>query len=220
MKFEESLNKGVPTNIAVALRVKDLADIVSDKESLQAIIEKYFSKYMSFLNSLGCSSDIEYFQTLSVTTDKDTLEKKIIFSINGFYNTIRLNLNVNNDLNNYKFQKEGQKVIQESYMTSINKMLKRIEFLSEITTPQELEIEFPMLFAKYKDKISYYNQIEEVSKILAQYDHKTRKKIIRAYKLPNFEYLKEEAKNFSISVFVSEYATSFAKLLKNQNLGI
>ena len=40
MKFEESLNKGVPTNIAVALRIKDLADIVSDKESLQAIIEK------------------------------------------------------------------------------------------------------------------------------------------------------------------------------------
>lgn len=217
MKFEESLNKGVPANIIVDLRVKDLLDIVTDKEKLKTIIDQNFKKYVSFLNSIGNEFGIEYLQTMSVTTDKDTLEKKIIFSINGFYNTIRLNLNVNNDLNNYKFQKEGQKVIQESYMTSINKMLKRIEFLSEITTPQELEIEFPMLFAKYKDKISYYNQIEEVSKILAQYDRKTRKKIIRAYKLPNFEYLKEEAKNFSISVFVSEYATSFAKLLKNQN---
>lgn len=84
MKFEESLNKGVPTNIAVALRIKDLADIVSDKESLQAIIEKYFSKYMSFLNSLGCSSDIEYFQTLSVITDEETLEKKLFLLLMAF----------------------------------------------------------------------------------------------------------------------------------------
>ena len=105
MKFEESLNKGVPTNIAVDLRRKDLADIVSDKESLQAIIEKYFSKYMSFLNSLGCSSDIEYFQTLSVITDEETLEKKIIFAVNGFYNTILINLNVDNNIISYKFQK-------------------------------------------------------------------------------------------------------------------
>ena len=156
MKFEESLNKGVPANIIVDLRVKDLLDIVTDKEKLKTIIDQNFKKYVSFLNSIGNEFGIEYLQTMSVITDKDTLEKKIIFSINGFYNTIRLNLNVNNDLNNYKFQKEGQKVIQESYMTSINKMLKRIEFLSEITTPQELEIEFPMLFAKYKEKISIF----------------------------------------------------------------
>ena len=175
MKFEESLNKGVPTNIAVALRIKDLADIVSDKESLQAIIEKYFSKYMSFLNSLGCSSDIEYFQTLSVITDEETLEKKIIFAVNGFYNTILINLNVDNNINSYKFQKEGQKNYKEPYESFINKIFDRIKLLSEITTPQELEKEFPMLFIKYKNKISFYNQVDKIVLELAKCDRKTRK---------------------------------------------
>ena len=44
MKFEESLNKGVPANIIVDLRVKDLLDIVTDKEKLKTIIDQNFSK--------------------------------------------------------------------------------------------------------------------------------------------------------------------------------
>lgn len=217
MKFEESLNKGVPTNIAVALRIKDLADIVSDKESLQAIIEKYFSKYMSFLNSLGCSSDIEYFQTLSVITDEETLEKKIIFAVNGFYNTILINLNVDNNINSYKFQKEGQKNYKEPYDSFINKIFDRIKLLSEITTPQELEKEFPMLFIKYKNKISFYNQVDKIVLELAKCDRKTRKEYKKSYNLPNIEYLKSQSQNFNIETFVSEYAATFVKLLKNKN---
>lgn len=64
MKFEESLNKGVPANIIVDLRVKDLLDIVTDKEKLKTIIDQNFKKYVSFLNSIGNEFGIEYLQTM------------------------------------------------------------------------------------------------------------------------------------------------------------
>lgn len=84
MKFEESLNKGVPANIIVDLRVKDLLGIVTDKEKLKTIIDQNFKKYVSYLNSIGNEFDIEYLQTMSVTTDKDTLEKKSFFLLMVF----------------------------------------------------------------------------------------------------------------------------------------
>ena len=148
--FEESINKGVPVETPIILRVSDLYAICSDKIKIEGIIEETFTRYKNFLNEIAHPEDIELFQSLGVVTDEKSLEKSLCFAPSAFISSIFISLNIDDIYNKVATFNQESDTNQDLHNWIETKAKDRLELLAKTNTEEELKEEFPALYIKYK----------------------------------------------------------------------
>lgn len=148
--FEESINKGVPVETPIILRVSDLYAICSDKIKIEGIIEENFTRYKNFLNEIAHPEDIELFQSLGVVTDEKSLEKSLCFAPSAFISSIFISLNIDDIYNKVATFNQESDTNQDLHNWIETKAKDRLELLAKTNTEEELKEEFPALYIKYK----------------------------------------------------------------------
>lgn len=222
-----SINKGVPVCTLVDIKSRDLLEISDNKEAVDRIIKREFDKYMDYVRGLCFSSDIDFFYTMAITVDEDTLERKIIFSPNGFISTLMFNLNYDNICKNFDGKThiigEGDLIsLVDHFMVGLS---ARIDILKKIDAPNKLHIEFPLLYDKYQNKLKEVEQMKKIMVKLNGMSRKQKREYIKLFDMeqrktiPGFslnEYL-NEAVSFSLEKFISDYCTTLKSLLDNSD---
>ena len=100
-ELKESINRGIPIATPVTLSSTDLIALCDDKETTKKAIDNAFTKYMNYMKKIGIPPiDMEFFQTLGIVTNPNTLEKQLCFSRSGFMMSIFMNLNIDNMFRN------------------------------------------------------------------------------------------------------------------------
>lgn len=229
MGLNESLNKGIPVWAPVDVKVNDLVEIADDKDAVLKIVNKYFEKYMDFLGTLTRREDIEYFQTMSAVVDPKTLERKIVFSPNGYFSTLALSLNLDNICNNFDGTTQ---IVANGDLENVLEQFKgpfkeRIDVLRTVKKPQDLCKNFPVLYRKFQQKETDYQQIRQ---LYVTFNNKTnglgrkqKRALIKQFNNsqrktdPGFDLEKkfEEAFKFNVSTYAESCARTFTGLVDN-----
>lgn len=220
-----TINKGVPVNTPIVLKATDLYAICSNSKEIEKILTKNFDEYMNYLKRLTPTQDIEFFYTLGVTTDNETLEKKLCFSPSGFISSIFVNLNILNDGSKLK---EILMVDENSIVSWLDKKTRnQLELLGTISTPQQLKDEFPSLYIKYYQQNliaqGQYKILKQIktNKHLSKSSRKEYKKeLLRLLRYIGFNNEKElEQSNGILPVnnFCSRYQQTLKGLIDNSD---
>ncbi len=149
--LEEKINKGVPVETPIILPANDLISACSNGDKVKSVIEFYFEQYMNYLKGIVPTEDIDFFYTLGVTTDKDTLEKKICFAPSGFLSSLFYNLNVGDICHSVNTRGNiyyGMMNLEDC----LDDVENRLELLGKIATNNQLKKEFPLLYKKYQSQ--------------------------------------------------------------------
>lgn len=141
--IEQSLNKSVPVDTPVIIRYNDLLEIVDNKKELDRIIERQFQRTLKYFVKPGMPNlPFDFFKTFEVSIDPDTLEKRLIFSPQGYFTSIMWNLNCNGinkevsgDMKLVRFDKE--------------EIDNRLKLLKKNCSENKLRREFPFLHKSY-----------------------------------------------------------------------
>ena len=153
----ELINKGVPISTPISIRCGDLLLISDNPTELRNDITKEFDKYLKFLNEKYKKADFEIFLTMSINIDPKTLEKKLIFSLEGLITSIMYNINYKNICN--------KSAVETTALNfDVNDLLPQIEKLRRINNDQKLKKEFPALYKCYKSMLETRRQIETIKR--------------------------------------------------------
>lgn len=98
-EISKIINKGIPISTPINILYNDLLKLTGNKDILDLGVEKSFDEYLEYLNTITDVGRIEFFKTMGVYSDDQTLEKKLFFSPSGFYSSLIYNLNTYNILN-------------------------------------------------------------------------------------------------------------------------
>lgn len=220
--IEKSLNKGVPLETPITILCNDLLSLSSDEEKLKKVIDKAFSKYIGFLFNGNESLDIDFFETLSVVIDHETLERKVGFSVSGFFSSLVFNLNVLDMCLNYNEDHANYSMV--NFADIEKQFLERIDVLKKCRKERKLKREFPTLYKKYErlsheaEKLSYITKALDDSKLTLESRLKIRKELIDTLAKNGIvvnnldEYLKEVCDS-SIETFTEKYANCFTEIV-------
>ena len=225
MGLKECLNKGVPVWAPVDIRFIDLVQVSDDQEKVSKIITDQFEQYMKHLKKFVKSEDIEFFQTMSAVIDSKTLERKVIFSLDGFFSTLVFNLNPDDVCNNY----DGEaRIAFYGSKSDIIEQLKeifgeRIEKLKNVKTQSELRKEFPLLHRKYRENIKSAKQFSQLALQINKFPKVQRAACIKQLEkdlrgqIPNFSFqgYLNKMNNLNITSFVESYSETFSDLVEN-----
>lgn len=225
MGLKECLNKGVPVWAPVDIRFIDLVQVSDDQEKVSKIITDQFEQYMKHLKKFVKSEDIEFFQTMSAVIDSKTLERKVIFSLDGFFSTLVFNLNPDNVCNNY----DGEaRIAFYGSKSDIVEQLKeifgeRIEKLKNVKTQSELRKEFPLLHRKYREKLKEVKELRQLVLQINKFPKVQRAACIKQLEkdlggqIPNFSFqgYLNKMNNLNITSFVESYSETFSDLVEN-----
>lgn len=153
----ELINKGVPISTPISIRCGDLLLISDNPNELRNDITKEFDKYLRFLNEKYKKADFEIFLTMSINIDPETLEKKLIFSLEGLITSIMYNINYKNICNECAVETTALNF-------DVNDLLPQIDKLRRINNDQKLKKEFPALYKCYKSILETRRQIETIKR--------------------------------------------------------
>ena len=195
--ISEVINKGVPISTPIQIRCSDLLEICDNPELLRESVNKEFTKYIKFLNKNYKKTDFDIFLTMSLSINPETLEKNLIFSIDGLITSLVYNLNFDNACND---------VVAESTTMRLNfaSLKKKAEELKKITDEQKLKRKFPVIYKSYKSLEEVHRQIEKLKR---RYNIKQSN--------PELAYIaiNEELKNSTLNLSVEQF-----KMLYNLNI--
>lgn len=224
-EFNKSLNKGVPVWAPVDIRCGDLLGIVDDKDTLHKIVDTHFEKYMNYFRSLLETADVEFFQTMCVVIDEETLERRIIFSPNGFFSTLAFNLNYGNICTNFdgKVSISANGSVSEIIESFEGGFRERVDILRTVKSPDELRVKFPFIYSKYQEKVKEIQQMKQMIVKLNSMSRSQKREYIRKVDaqqrktIPGFSLQKylNEALTFNFSSFVGGYAVMFDSLIQH-----
>ena len=91
---EEVLNGGVPVSTPIALGYSDLYNLCTNKNKFSKMVDQEFKKAWEFVFGESKVDELQLFQTMMVTTDDNTLEKRICFSFSGIISSVYVILNI------------------------------------------------------------------------------------------------------------------------------
>lgn len=221
------LNEAVPVTTPVILKYSELYNLCTNKKRFRNIVDKEFTKTWKFIFEVSGESKVygvQLFQTMMVTTDKNTLEKRICFSFSGIISSLYINLNIDDMYYKILDKKQDEyKICDDDYLSILaDKMKERTDCLRKIKKEKKLKREFPAFYKIYKEKEQQIESFKELIEIL-EHPEKYNRTELQIRKML-FDYLKQEdsnanlanldehikiAKNFSLENFCKEYASTF-----------
>jgi len=214
--FSQSLNKGVPVSSPISLKYVDLINIVDDKDLLQEIIDNHFQTFFESIKDYGYEGIIEYFYTMSVDIDPNTLKKEIYMSVSGYFSTLAVNLgcvSLNKRIEDHLLT-YGE--FEEKLMPEFN---ERLKFLKEQKTPQKLKANFPFLYAKYQKIENNSNKARQNLANLARMPKVQRDMFLKNLKskYPEVDHLEELklASSFTFNKFIEVCSKDLEILMDN-----
>ena len=144
----DDMKKKVPISAPVILAAADIVSLFNKSEKIQNMISDAHKNLLEYIATFGSTENLEFFQTMTVTTDEETLEKQIVFSPSALLNTIITNLNIKDvDKDNVPHMLTVDDL--EAYIKQISK--KPLQQLQAVKTEEELQKKFPSLYIKYKE---------------------------------------------------------------------
>ena len=234
MNMKESLNKGVPIGTSVIIMQKDLATIVVDKKNFASIVNKYFKDYLNHIKKFTGTFDFEFFQTMEIRIDENTLEKYLCFAPSGLYSSLLFNLNIDDAVRKTSSNTKCIFVNNPAFLNKImkEKSLERINVLRNLNSPKDLEQEFPLLYKKFIDSIeidyevykrcigtnnNHFNGNLTTGNINRQMRRKLNKtsKLSKTGKIESFEEYYQKHSNLKFSEFQKKYVSCITKLVNN-----
>ncbi len=218
--FSSCINKGVPIDAPILIFPDHILSLAYDPDAIKAYFDKAFNDYMRFLRDIvGVDSQLDFYEILELSIDKDTLEKKIIFSPCGFMLALCSSLNIDNY---FEFLKNPTNISGSLRFSELDfdKIRKRIIILGNLKSTNELKREFPALYEKYLEA----KKREETFKKLRKCDKKSLNKYLEEIKrsqpkeyisLKNAIVMAEKGEKFSFDSFLDTYVQTYVNLYKN-----
>ena len=225
------INRGVPVNMPLLLRMDDLVSISNNKddsrEKLRVLnegtlnfLKPYFGKYLPRVPAC-----------MKIFSDPNSLERSFGFDIEQFIYMLAINLNLYGDDKKFKKKQPAFSDIDYNELISNNfeALRTRIDVLRNLKDPSQLKKKFPELFSEYKSWSSIYKNVLVCYKFLLNkgfYSKFIKKEDkLRLYKkwqengldIPMDalnEYV-EEANNFSFESFCQDNADIYDNLINH-----
>ena len=218
----ELISKGIPISTPLNIFYNDIKELSNDKGKFEKNINKEFDIYLNFLKEKTIKCDIDFFKSLCILSNSETLEKEIHFSPGAFISSLLFNLNVDNICK--KEVNINIDTIKEINEILLPKMNERTEKLENISSEKALQRQFPMLYDKYINYQNFYNTAKKVHGFLEDENISTKNKFAflsnmkkdeEKYGAINWDEEYRKACNFNISNFCKEYANAFRLLINN-----
>ena len=201
--ISEVINKGVPISTPIQIRCGDLLEICDNPKLLRENINEEFKKYLKFLNKDYKKTDFDIFLTMSLSINPKTLEKNIIFSIDGLITSLVYNLNFNNACND--------EVIESTTMTlNFSSLKQKVEELRKVANEQKLKKGFPVIYNSYKSLEEVRRKIEIMKR---KYNIKQSNPDLIDFLIN--EELKQIGLNLSIEQFKMVYSLNIIQYCKD-----
>lgn len=144
-KLIKTINKGIPSFIDIELDIDTLIkECSNDEEKAKEELYKYREQYHKAIiniisyDLLNCNS----FKKLRIGTEYKTSFSRFYISQTPFIEILKKELEVNNNSIDYNDQE------------LFTELKNKIEILKNITTPEELQQHFPLIYFKYLKAIS------------------------------------------------------------------
>lgn len=83
-EISKIINKGIPISTPINILYNDLLKLTGNKDILDLGVEKSFDEYLEYLNTITDVGRIEFFKTMGVYSDDQTLEKNYFFHHQAF----------------------------------------------------------------------------------------------------------------------------------------
>ena len=225
-EISEIINKGIPISTPINILYNDLLNLTGNKDILDLGVEKSFDEYLEYLNTITDIGRIEFFKTMGVYSDVQTLEKKLFFSPSGFYGSLIYNLNAYNILNDPSVSLDAISLeLSKTLEILTPEFEKRIKKLSLITNESKLHKNFPFLYKSYKVEKEYNDNLLETEKKIndkklnPQVRFLMKRKFEATYKEKGLDIdadeLFKKAKKFNITNYCKELSISFRKLIES-----
>lgn len=178
-ELKESINRGIPIATPVTLNSADLIALCDDKEKTREAINIAFTKYMNYMKKIGILPvDIEFFKTLGIVTNPNTLEKQLCFSKSGFITTIFINLNIDDMFRKQDILSIDLRSSNEELSNALReKAWPRLEIFKNLKTTRELKREFPALYKKYQERQEMITLLRNFVRLINQKSRSGREQI-------------------------------------------
>ena len=204
-----TINKGIPVNVEITLGCSDLEKLCDSPKKIQKIMRREFLKLSDFISSI-CekTEDYEFFQTMEIIIDEETLEKKVCFSKFGLLNTLVFNLNMYSMIQNKTIQSYTSVYSNFSEWILENKeeLNKRFSLLRNLKSERQLRREFPMLYDKYFQSLEIYENFKNINQFINDPKISPQK---RFNTIKNFyENLGPRLSKYSIEQLMEKYSCS------------
>ena len=224
-EISKIINKGIPISTPINILYNDLLKLTGNKDILDLGVEKSFDEYLEYLNTITDVGRIEFFKTMGVYSDDQTLEKKLFFSPSGFYSSLIYNLNAFNILNDPSVSLDAISLELSNALKILTpEFEKRIKKLSLITNESKLHKNFPFLYKNYKVEKEYNDNLLGTEKkinnksLSPQVRLFMKRRLESIYKEKGLDITADElfknAREFNISNYCKELVTSFRKLIE------
>lgn len=221
-QIEESINKGVPIEAPVPILSEDLILLSTNKDKMRKVIDQAFEQHLTFVFQGLKPIDIDFFKTLSIFTDSETLQRKVGFAPSAFLSSLLLNLNVGDFY--YNFNQYADTLVTLNVCEAQELFLERIEVLKNIVNEKKLKREFPALYVKYQDKKKVEASLRQVLPVLQdsnlslQQKLHYRKLLLEAFQKNHVEIndlddFIDSHREVSLENFTSEYAQVLSEIV-------
>lgn len=216
--IKELINKGVPISTPVYILSSELIKNSNNEEETRKTITKKFYNYLRGLIAYGYD-EFDVMMTLTIQSDYDTLEKNIYFSDFGFFNSVLLNLNVDNVCRG-NYETSYKKIDFESYEEAVEKMQSQVKKLKTIRNERQLQKKFPILYEKYLSKKDRIQEIRNILKMYQSNKKNERNKLSASLlqcgiSIDDLLNDREKIERFNLETFCKEKADTFEKVISN-----
>lgn len=203
--FERAFNKGVPTDLDIDVTFYDLVNMSSNKKFVGNFLADSLFKYNHRIsNIVGKSTNIFPGNRLvRISTDLDTLDKKLTISPCYLDSVIAGNLNVRNYYANGRRGETGE-------YGSLDDAKERLEVLKTIRSSTQLQKEFPNLAIAFRQTKQIKKQIEHAKSI----SDSAYKQIVDYYCLSELD-LEYFSNCNSVIDFVEHACAAFEGMIEN-----
>lgn len=176
--FEQAFNKGVPTDLDIDVTFYDLLNLSTDRDFVANFLANSLGDYNKETSKIiGKATNIYPGNRLiRISTDLETLNKKVTISPYYLDSVIASNLNVNNY---YSKMKRGKHL---EYGT-LEDAKVRLELLKTMKSATQLEKHFPSLYESLKHARKIKRQLEQAK----SYSDDIYKELLDFYNISDLE---------------------------------
>ena len=176
--FEQAFNKGVPTDLDIDVTFYDLLNLSTDRDFVANFLANSLGDYNKETSKIiGKATNIYPGNRLiRISTDLETLDKKVTISPYYLDSVIASNLNVNNY---YSKMKRGKHL---EYGT-LEDAKVRLELLKTMKSATQLEKHFPSLYESLKHARKIKRQLEQAK----SYSDDIYKELLDFYNISDLE---------------------------------
>lgn len=183
----DTINKGIPIDAPITMFTSDFLELCDNKDkALKAINEVINEIVTYFKNNIEECPELEIAQVLSIVQDRDSITKRVCYSVDALAVTVIREL----DLNNTKV------VDLVDLFSENNEFCGAMSKLRRVYSEKQLEREFPSLHKKYVMLVKFKKVAQHFNHVINGYTYSLKEKYEARKQLKKTFGSNEEIKEF------------------------